>query len=156
MVGLLATIDLFQLRQLPMPLVLLHPTVVDLLVANRQERLLQRLMDDLVKVAGTPVGVMTENLGSILELVEEGSVVPAAVAGPLNRWGYRVRPSLDEALILARRSPVPILATIISTDSPPVKEDLEFLSTSGVRGMVVELPDAKAAFELARMLDKGT
>lgn len=148
MIVLLAAYDLTQFRRFRPRLALLHPAVTDVFLANGQGAALQRI----VRVIGTHqrggVGLLTENLGVLLELIEEQGLEIPLIAGPLNRTGYRVTPSLEACLRRIPRTRASIYATLASLDRAPTQGELAFLSEAGVAGIVVEVPDARAGVTL--------
>lgn len=148
LISLLAAYDMTQFRHFRPKLALLHSAVTDVLLANGHTAMLRQIIQLIGKHYGVSAGLSTENVGVLLQVVEEQALRVSAIAGPLNRSGYRVKPSLEECLSRLRRTRATIYATLPSPDRAPSLDQLEFLRRIGVAGAVVELPDARDALHV--------
>lgn len=146
--SVLAHYELLRFKRLKPTVALLHPTVTDLLLANDHYAGLARLLSSVRRWTGVDLGLLTDNLGLLLKMVEDKNLEVTVVAGPLNRYGYRVKPSLAECLERVSHTRLLVIATLISHEAPPGRKELEFIRQAGVTEAIVEIPDAVSAWHL--------
>ncbi|GEM_PF-7009427 len=151
---LLASMEMASFGRFPARVVFLHPQVTDLALANDNGeffRLFARFVRSRYKVEA---GLMTNNIGVLLDRLDKWSLDITHVAGPVNRRGYHMKPDQSKCEELIAKTKRTVIATELSFTAIPTEDDLTYLNRLGVSSFVVELGDIMDALRLTDLLAK--
>lgn len=151
---LLASLEMAKFGAFHPRAVFLHPQMTDLALANGNEeffRLFVSLVHDKCKAEA---GLMTNNIGVLLEKLDKWDIDIVHIAGPVNRRGYHMKPNqakCEELIAKARRA---IIATEVNSVTIPTEDDLTYLKRLNVSSFVAELGNILDAIKLMDLLEK--
>jgi hypothetical protein len=122
--------------------VVLAAPFTDLALAGRH----RRFFDAFCRLARgrhhAAAGFETRNLGHLLAALEEWSLAPDFILGPVNPRGLGMKPDRDQVLERLARSPVPVLAAELRAGGQiTLAEGAAFARERGAHGLVPDLVD---------------
>ena len=139
---LLAELELLEFKKFNPKVVFLHPSISDVALANCNEAFLKLFSVFFRGKHGVEPGIMSNNIGFLLEKLDEWDIDVEYVAGPINRRGYHSKPNQQKCEELIKKANRVVIATEISPVSPPAEEDIEYLENLRVSSFIVELSNA--------------
>lgn len=139
---LLAELEVLEFRRLDERVIFLHPSMADMALANQNKDFFRSFATFFRGRHGAEPGIMTNNIGCMLEKLDQWRISVDYVAGPVNRRGYHMRPNKHRCEELIRQTDRVIIATEISSEIPPTEEDFEYLNMLNVSSAIVELGNA--------------
>ena len=139
---LLAELELLEFRGFSPRVVFLHPSMSDMALANRNESFFKLFTAFFHGKHGVEPGIMSNNIGFLLEELDEWDINVEYVAGPINRRGYHMKPNQQKCEELIKKANRVIIATEVSSVTPPAEEDIEYLKKLNVSSFMVELGNA--------------
>ena len=120
--------------------VVLAGEFADVALAAANARFFARYVDYVRKRFKVPAGIETRNLGWMLKRLEEWSVAPDFVVGPLNPAGLGMKPTPAETLAAVERTSLAVLASELRAGgSVPLAEGAAFARLHGARGLAPDL-----------------
>lgn len=88
---LLASIEMSSFKRFCPGVAFLHPYMTDLALANENEEFF-RLFASFVHKHKAEAGLMTNNIGVLLDKLDKWAIDIACIAGPVNKTGYHMTP----------------------------------------------------------------
>lgn len=135
---LLLEVEMASFRRVRPPFVFLHPQMTDLLVAMDNRRAVERALKKIRSASGADPGLATNNLGTLLQRLNEWGVEAPAVLAPVSPYGYGMRPSreaCEEGLRLYR-------GQLVATSEAGFDEQVAaYWKSLGVVSAVYDVPE---------------
>jgi hypothetical protein len=125
--------------------VALAAPLTDLLLAAGHRDCLAHVVAFLRR-AGGRAGFETLNLGHLLPRLADWNITPDFVIGPLNRRGFRMKPTPDAVLAALRATAIPVLASeLTAAQTCPLADAAAWARAQGAAGVVTTIADLAAA-----------
>lgn len=149
---LLAELELLEFRKFNPKVVFLHPSMSDMALANRNEGFFRLFTTFFYGKHGVKPGIMSNNIGFLLEKLDEWDINVEYVAGPINRRGYHMKPDQQKCEELIKKTDRVIIATEVSSVTPPAVEDIKYLKKLKVSSFIIELTSALNGFRILDLI----
>lgn len=134
--------------------IVLAAPLTDLALAGKHRRFFERFCSFVRGRFRAAAAFETRNLGHLLTALEEWSIVPDFVIGPVNPRGLLMKPSPQELLESLRKTSLNVLAQELRAGGRvPLAEGARFAIGAGARGLVADLVDLDEASELKELQD---
>ncbi|MDX2170495.1 MAG: hypothetical protein SF182_25710 [Deltaproteobacteria bacterium] len=115
--------------------------LTDLLLAAGHRDAFAHLIDFL-RGAGLSAGFETLNLGHLLARLATWQLTPDFVVGPLNRRGFRMKPTPAAVLAGVRAAAAPVLASELTAGGTvPLPDAIAYARAQGAAGVVMTLTE---------------
>ena len=136
MLKALLYVELLDFQEFKPKVFFLHPQITDLALANGNKELFE-IFVDLVRKFDSEPGFATRNIGPLLESLEQWNLGTEYVLAPINRKGYKMKPSRKdvEQLVLFNDE----MAFFADFTDPGIEldeKDITYLEKLGVKAVV--------------------
>jgi len=149
---LLAELELLEFKKFNPKVVFLHPSMSDMALANHNEGFFRLFTTFFHGKHGVEPGIMSNNIGFLLEKLDEWDINVKYVASPINRRGYHMKPDQQKCEELIKKTNRVIIATEVSPVTPPAEEDIEYLEKLEASSFIIELTSALNGFRILDLI----
>ena len=151
---LLAELEFLRFRSLHPKVVFLHPSMSDIALANHNADYFRLFTTFFKGRHGVEPGIMSNNVGCLLQKLDEWNIEVRHIAGPINRRGYRMKPdkrTCEELIMKANKS---VVATEVCCPEGPTEEDFDYLRELNISSCTVGLGSALSGFKILDLIGR--
>jgi hypothetical protein len=140
LLSILVEVEMAAFKKLRPPLVLLHPQMTDIAVALGNHEALRVFADVVQRRYRARAGVVTNNFGALVRMLDGAKIDLPVIVAPFNRRGFLMKPTRSECEALLRTSGRTIVADRITAGGvEPLDAAFAHLADLGIRSAVVDV-----------------
>lgn len=136
----LTEIEMIEFRRLRPQVVFLHPQMSDLFLANGNYKPIAAFAEFIRRKHEAEPGIFTNNVGQMLQMLEDYDSNIRHVCTPINPLGYMMRPDKERAEAYIRRSQRTITGyDVTCAGTIGIENSVEYAESLGIKRVVIEL-----------------